>query len=126
MQLKIQNTMKKQLILVLLFPIIALAQQPLRRADAKFEQEAYISAIKIYEHLANRGKGTAEIYEKLITSMRIISKLKNGMKNVMLYKHHSLKGFYTAIAKRLNRQECLNKLKKSWSNMPKINLRSSA
>jgi outer membrane protein OmpA-like peptidoglycan-associated protein len=65
MQLKTQNTMKKQLILVLLFPIIALAQQPLRRADAKFEQEAYISAIKIYEHLANRGKGTAEIYEKL-------------------------------------------------------------
>ena len=47
MKLKIQNTMKKQLILVLLFPIIALAQQPLRRAEAKFEQEAYISAIKI-------------------------------------------------------------------------------
>jgi outer membrane protein OmpA-like peptidoglycan-associated protein len=65
MKLKTQNTMKKQLILVLLFPIIALAQQPLRRAEAKFEQEAYISAIKIYEHLANKGKGTAEIYEKL-------------------------------------------------------------
>lgn len=65
MKLKIQTTMKKQLILVLLFPIIALAQQPLRRADAKFEKESYISAIKIYEHLANKGKGTAEIYEKL-------------------------------------------------------------
>ena len=65
MKLKTQNTMKKQLILILLFPIIALAQQPLRRAEAKFEQEAYISAIKIYEHLANKGKGTAEIYEKL-------------------------------------------------------------
>jgi outer membrane protein OmpA-like peptidoglycan-associated protein len=65
MKLKTQTTMKKQLILVLLLPIIALAQQPLRRADAKFEQEAYISAIKIYEHLANKGKGTAEIYEKL-------------------------------------------------------------
>jgi outer membrane protein OmpA-like peptidoglycan-associated protein len=65
MKLKTQNTMKKQLILILLFPIIALSQQPLRRAEAKFEQEAYISAIKIYEHLANKGKGTAEIYEKL-------------------------------------------------------------
>jgi outer membrane protein OmpA-like peptidoglycan-associated protein len=65
MKLKTQNTMKKQLILVFLFPIIALAQQPLRRAEAKFEQEAYISAIKIYEHLANKGKGTTDIYEKL-------------------------------------------------------------
>jgi outer membrane protein OmpA-like peptidoglycan-associated protein len=42
-----------------------LAQQPLRRADTKFKQESYISAIKIYEHLANKGKGTAEIYQKL-------------------------------------------------------------
>ena len=42
-----------------------MAQQPLRRADAKFEKESYISAIKIYEHLANKGKGTAEIYQKL-------------------------------------------------------------
>ena len=65
MKLKTQTTMKKQLILVLLFPIIALAQQPLRRADAKFKQESYISAIRIYEHLAKKGKGTAEIYEKL-------------------------------------------------------------
>ncbi|MEY2921407.1 MAG: hypothetical protein RL108_16 [Bacteroidota bacterium] len=65
MKLKTQNKMKRQLLLVVLFPILALAQQPLRRADAKFEQESYISAIKIYEHLANKGKGTAEIYEKL-------------------------------------------------------------
>jgi outer membrane protein OmpA-like peptidoglycan-associated protein len=57
--------MKRQLALILLFPILALAQQPLRRAEDKFAQEAYISAIKIYEHLANKGKGTAEIYEKL-------------------------------------------------------------
>lgn len=65
MKLITPKNMKKQLVLALLFPILALAQQPLRRADAKFEQEAYISAIKIYEHLANKGKGTAEIYEKL-------------------------------------------------------------
>jgi len=57
--------MKRQLLLVLVLPILALAQQPLRRADAKFEKESYISAIKIYEHLANKGKGTAEIYQKL-------------------------------------------------------------
>jgi hypothetical protein len=86
MKLKTPNTMKRQLILVLLFPIIVMAQQPLRRADAKFKQESYISAIKIYEHLAKKGKGTAEIYEKLgmpITSMPITSKPKNGMKNAM-------------------------------------------
>ena len=62
MKLKTQTTMKKQLILVLLFPIIALAQQPLRRADAKFKQESYISAIRIYEHLAKKGKGTCLLY----------------------------------------------------------------
>lgn len=65
MKLKMHNNMKRQLVIVLLFPIIALAQQPLRRAEDKFQQEAYISAIKIYEHIANKGKGTAEIYEKL-------------------------------------------------------------
>lgn len=65
MQPKTPKNMKRQLVLILLFPILALAQQPLRRADAKFEQESYISAIKIYEHLANKGKGTAEIYERL-------------------------------------------------------------
>jgi outer membrane protein OmpA-like peptidoglycan-associated protein len=57
--------MKRQLLLALVLPILALAQQPLRRADAKFEKESYISAIKIYEHLANKGKGTVEIYQKL-------------------------------------------------------------
>ena len=57
--------MNKHLLLALLLPILALSQQPLRRADAKFEQESYISAIRIYEHLAKKGKGTAEIYEKL-------------------------------------------------------------
>ena len=65
MKLNTPHTMKRQLLLVLVLPILALAQQPLRRADAKFEKESYISAIKIYEHLANKGKGTAEIYEKL-------------------------------------------------------------
>jgi hypothetical protein len=65
MKLNTPHTMKRQLLLVLVLPILALAQQPLRRADAKFEKESYISAIKIYEHLANKGKGTAEIYQKL-------------------------------------------------------------
>jgi len=65
MKLNTPHTMKRQLLLALVLPILALAQQPLRRADAKFEKESYISAIKIYEHLANKGKGTAEIYQKL-------------------------------------------------------------
>jgi outer membrane protein OmpA-like peptidoglycan-associated protein len=65
MNLKTQNKMKRQLLLVLILPLLTLAQQPLRRADTKFKQESYISAIKIYEHLANKGKGTAEIYQKL-------------------------------------------------------------
>ena len=65
MKLNTPHTMKRQLLLVFVLPILALAQQPLRRADAKFEKESYISAIKIYEHLANKGKGTAEIYQKL-------------------------------------------------------------
>ncbi len=65
MKLNTPHTMKRQLLLVLVLPILALAQQPLRRADAKFEKESYISAIKFYEHLANKGKGTAEIYQKL-------------------------------------------------------------
>jgi hypothetical protein len=53
MKLKTPNTMKRQLLLIIVFPILALAQQPLRRADAKFKQESYISAIKIYEHFKN-------------------------------------------------------------------------
>lgn len=57
--------MKKNSLIVFLLPFLVLAQQPMRRANIKFEQESYISAIKIYEHLANKGKGTAEIYEKL-------------------------------------------------------------
>ena len=65
MNLKTQKKMKRQLLLVLILPLLTLAQQPLRRADTKFKQESYISAIKIYEHLANKGKGTSEIYEKL-------------------------------------------------------------
>jgi len=65
MNYKILKHMNKHLLLALLLPILALSQQPLRRADAKFEQESYISAIRIYEHLAKKGKGTAEIYEKL-------------------------------------------------------------
>ena len=65
MKLNTPHTMKRQLLLALVLPILALAQQPLRRADAKFEKESYISAIKIYEHLANKGKGTVEIYQKL-------------------------------------------------------------
>lgn len=57
--------MKKYIVFVLLFPLGLIAQQNLRRAEQKFNQESYVSAIKIYEHLAQKGKGTAEIYEKL-------------------------------------------------------------
>ena len=65
MQPKTPQNMKRELLLILLFPILGLAQQSLRRAENKFAQEDYISAIKIYEHLVKRGKGTAEIYERL-------------------------------------------------------------
>lgn len=58
--------MKKQLALLLLLPLGLLAQvRTLNKADKKFDSEAYVSAIQIYERLANKDMGSEQIYEKL-------------------------------------------------------------
>jgi outer membrane protein OmpA-like peptidoglycan-associated protein len=58
--------MKKCIALLLLFPMGIVAQNALqKRADQKFNKESYVSAIAIYERLANKGIGSEEIYEKL-------------------------------------------------------------
>lgn len=58
--------MKKQLALLLLLPMGLLSQERiLKRADKTFSKEAYVSAIDIYERLANKGMGSEQIYEKL-------------------------------------------------------------
>jgi outer membrane protein OmpA-like peptidoglycan-associated protein len=58
--------MKKYIALLLLFPMGMVAQNALqKRADKKFNKESYVSAIAIYERLANKGIGSEEIYEKL-------------------------------------------------------------
>ncbi len=51
---------------MLLLPIGMVAQErSLKRADKNFEQQSYISAIKIYQELAEKGIGSDQIYEKL-------------------------------------------------------------
>ena len=58
--------MKKYIALLLLFPIGILAQErTLKKADKTFKKESYVSAIQIYERLANKGMGSEQIYEKL-------------------------------------------------------------
>ena len=58
--------MKKQIALLLLLPMGLLAQEKtIKKADKKFDSEAYVSAIQIYERLANKGMGSEQIYEKL-------------------------------------------------------------
>ena len=58
--------MKKYIALLLLFPMGMVAQNALqKRADQKFNKESYVSAIAIYERLANKGIGSEEIYERL-------------------------------------------------------------
>lgn len=58
--------MKKQLALLLLLPMGIVAQvRTLNKADKKFDSEAYVSAIQIYERIANKGMGSEQIYEKL-------------------------------------------------------------
>jgi outer membrane protein OmpA-like peptidoglycan-associated protein len=60
------TVMKKQIVLLLLFPMGLLAQDRiLKKADKIFSKEEYVSAIEIYEHLANKGMGSEKIYEKL-------------------------------------------------------------
>jgi len=58
--------MKKYIALLLLFPIAIVAQnRTLQKAEKTFTKESYVSAIKIYERLANKGMGSEQIYEKL-------------------------------------------------------------
>jgi outer membrane protein OmpA-like peptidoglycan-associated protein len=58
--------MKKQIALLLLLPMGLLAQErTIKKADKTFKKEAYVSAIQIYERLANKGMGSEQIYEKL-------------------------------------------------------------
>ena len=58
--------MRKYIAIVLLLPIGILAQnRALQKAEKTFTKEAYVSAIQIYERLANKGMGSEQIYEKL-------------------------------------------------------------
>lgn len=58
--------MKKYIVLLLLFPIAIVAQnRTLKKAEKTFSKESYVSAIEIYERLANKGMGSEQIYEKL-------------------------------------------------------------
>jgi outer membrane protein OmpA-like peptidoglycan-associated protein len=58
--------MKKYIALLLLFPMGIMAQQRiLNKAEKSFKKESYISAMTIYEHLAEKGMGSEQIYERL-------------------------------------------------------------
>ncbi len=58
--------MRKYIVLLLLFPVAIIAQnRTLQKAEKTFSKEGYVSAIQIYERLANKGIGSEEIYEKL-------------------------------------------------------------
>ena len=58
--------MRKQIALLLLLPIGLLAQERIiNKAKKKFDSQSYVSAIEIYERLANKGMGSEQIYEKL-------------------------------------------------------------
>lgn len=58
--------MKKYIALLLLLPMGIMAQQRiLNKAEKSFKKESYISAMTIYEHLAEKGMGTEQIYERL-------------------------------------------------------------
>ncbi len=58
--------MKKYIALLVLIPMGIIAQQrTLKKAEKNFEKESFISAIKVYEHLANNGMGSELIFEKL-------------------------------------------------------------
>jgi outer membrane protein OmpA-like peptidoglycan-associated protein len=49
-----------------LFPIIAFTQKPaLIKANKKYNNFEYLEAIKIYETIAKKGKGTPEVFENL-------------------------------------------------------------
>lgn len=58
--------MKKYIAILLLLPIGIIAQnQLIRKGENSFNKGAYVSAIQIFERLANKGLGSEQIYEKL-------------------------------------------------------------
>ena len=60
------RTIRQYLAIALLFPIGLVAQdRTLKRAEKTFAKESYVSAIEIYERLAEKGMGSEQIYEKL-------------------------------------------------------------
>ena len=60
------RTLHHYLAIALLFPIGLVAQdRTLKRAEKTFEKESYVSAIAIYERLANKGMGSEQLYERL-------------------------------------------------------------
>ncbi len=60
------RTIRQYLAIALLFPIGLVAQdRTLKRAEKTFAKESYVSAISIYERLANKGMGSEQLYERL-------------------------------------------------------------
>lgn len=58
--------MKKFLILAILTPLFVFSQKAvLRKADKSFNNIEYLEAIKMYESVVKRGKGTPELFDKL-------------------------------------------------------------
>ena len=58
--------MKKLVVIAILFPFLAFSQKAaLSKADKKYNNFEYIEAIKIYETIVKKGKGTPEVFEKL-------------------------------------------------------------
>lgn len=58
--------MKKLVVIAILFPFLVFSQKAaLSKADKKYNNFEYIEAIKIYETIVKKGKGTPEIFEKL-------------------------------------------------------------
>ena len=55
--------MKKLVVIAILFPFLVFSQKAaLSKADKKYNNFEYIEAIKIYETIVKKGKGTPEIF----------------------------------------------------------------
>jgi outer membrane protein OmpA-like peptidoglycan-associated protein len=60
------KNMKKYIALILVLPIGIVAQnRTLKKANNSFNNESYISAIKMYKRIVDKGMGSEQIYEKL-------------------------------------------------------------
>lgn len=58
--------MKKYIAFIFCLPLVLVAQERLiKEADMKFDQQSYISAIQIFQDLAENGNGSAQIFERL-------------------------------------------------------------